>query len=156
MRFLKATTDIAFKKLFGDQKRADLTISFLNSVLERKEGEKITSVMINDPANHPATVDKKSSFVDVSCTDQSGKKYIIEIQVIDEKNFIERAQYYKESLEEAARMNERKTITKNLIDAGLDILFIAQVTGFTFEEIENVQREKVLLSQVFNPDTSST
>ncbi|QQR48906.1 Rpn family recombination-promoting nuclease/putative transposase [bacterium] len=94
MRFLKPTTDIAFKKLFGCQKRSALTISFLNSILDKKDGEKITHVIINDGANHPTTIDKKMSFVDVSCTDQKNKHYIVEMQVIDEKNFIERAQYY--------------------------------------------------------------
>jgi hypothetical protein len=42
MKFLSPTTDIAFKKLFGSQERSDLTASFLNSVLELREGELIT------------------------------------------------------------------------------------------------------------------
>lgn len=92
--FLSPTIDIAFKKLFGSQERKELTISFLNSVLERKEGELITHVQINDNANIPETFDKKVSFVDVNCTDQSGKRYIIEVQVVNERNFIERSQYY--------------------------------------------------------------
>jgi predicted transposase/invertase (TIGR01784 family) len=94
MQFLKATTDIAFKKLFGNQAHSELTISFLNAILERKEGELITKVSIHDGANYPDTFDKKVSFIDVSCTDQTGKKYIIEMQVINEHNFIERSQYY--------------------------------------------------------------
>src|SRR5207244_1248035 len=92
MKFLDPTTDIAFKKLFGDREKPELTISFLNSVLERKEGELITEVTINDNANIPDTLDKKISFVDINCTDQTGKRYIIEVQVVDEKNFIERSQ----------------------------------------------------------------
>ena len=94
MRFLRATTDIAFKKLFGSQERADLTISFLNGVLERREGELITLVQINDSANKPLTKDMERTFVDVHCTDQKNNKYIIEVQVEDEKNFMERSQFY--------------------------------------------------------------
>ena len=94
MRFLNPTTDIAFKKLFGSQERADLTMSFLNSVLERREGELITQVHINDNANRPITKDKERTFVDVHCTDQKKNKYIIEVQVEDEKNFAERSQFY--------------------------------------------------------------
>ena len=48
MKFLNPTTDIAFKKLFGSQERADLTISFLNSILERQKGELITHAHIKD------------------------------------------------------------------------------------------------------------
>jgi predicted transposase/invertase (TIGR01784 family) len=94
MRFLSATTDVAFKRLFGNQGQTDLTISFLNNILERKEGELITEITINDVANYPILLGKKTSFVDVSCSDQTGKKYIIEVQVVNEHNFIERAQYY--------------------------------------------------------------
>ncbi len=94
MKFLKATTDIAFKKLFGTPERSNLTISFLNGILERKNGNLITELIINDPANHPSTIDQKLSFVDVSCTDQRGKKYIIEMQVINKFDFLERSQYY--------------------------------------------------------------
>ena len=86
MKFLSPTTDIAFKKLFGSQERAGFpTISFLNSVLERREGELITLVQINDNANKPITKDMERTFVDVHCTDQKNNKYIIEVQVEDEE-----------------------------------------------------------------------
>jgi predicted transposase/invertase (TIGR01784 family) len=113
MKFLNPTTDIAFKKLFGSQERADLTISFLNSVLERQEGELITEVQINDEANKPVTKDMERTFVDVHCTDQKGHKYIIEVQVEDEKNFMERVQFYASFF--LARQLERKTPYKNLV-----------------------------------------
>ena len=41
MIFLDPKSDIAFKKLFGDIAHKNILISFLNSVLERIEGEKI-------------------------------------------------------------------------------------------------------------------
>jgi len=94
MKYLKPTTDIAFKKLFGSQERKDLTISFLNNILERQPGELITEVNIRDNANIPETNDKKISFVDVNCVDQTGKQYIIEMQVVNEFDFIPRSQYY--------------------------------------------------------------
>ncbi len=45
-KYLKPTTDIAFKKLFGTQERANLTKDFLNSILEKKAGELITKLTI--------------------------------------------------------------------------------------------------------------
>ncbi len=113
MKFLIPTIDIAFKKLFGSQERADLTISFLNSVLERREGELITLVQINDNANRPITKDKERTFVDVHCTDQKGNKYIIEVQVEDERNFMERSQFYASFF--LVRQLERKMQYANLV-----------------------------------------
>lgn len=113
MNFLSPTTDIAFKKLFGSQERADLTISFLNSVLERREGELITLVQINDCANKPVTKDKERTFVDVHCTDQKGHKYIIEVQVEDERNFMERSQFYASFF--LSRQLEKKLPYTNLV-----------------------------------------
>lgn len=59
--YASPTVDIGFKKLFGDQKRTDLTRSFLNSVLERKEGHLITEITINDNANLPPTDEQKKA-----------------------------------------------------------------------------------------------
>lgn len=93
-RFLDPKTDISFKKLFGDQSCSDITISFLNAVLERVGDDCITEVTIIEPANRPEGDNKKSSVVDVRCQDGHGNKYIVEMQMVDEKNFIERSQYY--------------------------------------------------------------
>ncbi len=93
-KYLKPTTDIAFKKLFGTQERVNLTKDFLNTILEKKAGELIKTLTITDPANLPETIDKKKSYVDVNCIDKAGKKYIIEMQVLNEYDFVERVQYY--------------------------------------------------------------
>ena len=94
MKFMNPTVDIAFKKLFGNEKHTDILISFLNSILERKDGEKITSVVINDPQKLPELSYGKMIIIDVLCTDQAGKKYIVEMQVRNRKDFLERAQFY--------------------------------------------------------------
>ena len=91
---MSPTVDIAFKKLFGNEKHTDILISFLNSILERKDGEKITLVVINDPQKLPELSYGKMIIIDVLCTDQAGKKYIVEMQVRDRKDFLERAQFY--------------------------------------------------------------
>ena len=38
MQFLDPTIDIAFKKVFGNQARPEILISFLNSILDLPEG----------------------------------------------------------------------------------------------------------------------
>jgi len=102
MVFLDPKTDIAFKKLFGDSAHKNIVISFLNSILDRKESETIVDVVMNDPHNIPETLATnspeelalKSTVVDVRCTDQAKRRYIVEMQVIRQPDYLERAQYY--------------------------------------------------------------
>lgn len=94
MIFLDPKTDIVFKKLFSNAAHADILINFLNNTLARPEGQQIVSVTVNDPNNHPELITGKSSIVDVRCTDQSGTQYIIEMQVVNQKDFAQRCQYY--------------------------------------------------------------
>ena len=94
MIYLSPKSDVAFKKLFGNIVHKNILISFLNSVLKRPEHLKIVDVIINDPANTPDRLGSKYSIVDLRCTDQNGHQYIVEMQVLDQKDYIARAQYY--------------------------------------------------------------
>ncbi len=94
MIYLDPKSDIAFKKLFGSITHKNILISFLNSILQRPEGSKIVDIEINDPTNVPDIRTAKLSIVDVRCTDQSGRLYIVEMQMVDQKDYAPRAQYY--------------------------------------------------------------
>jgi predicted transposase/invertase (TIGR01784 family) len=94
MNYLSPKSDVAFKKLFGNIAHKNILISFLNSVLKRPEHLKIIDVSINDPANTPDRPGSKYSIVDLRCTDQDQNQYIVEMQVLDQKDYIARAQYY--------------------------------------------------------------
>lgn len=94
MIFSDPRTDIAFKKLFGNTTHKNITISFLNNLLEREEGHKIIDLVINDPSNVPEILGAKASIVDVRCTDQAGAQYIVEMQVTNQRDYGTRALYY--------------------------------------------------------------
>ena len=94
MNYLSPKSDVAFKKLFGNIAHKNILISFLNSVLKQPENLKIIDVIINDPANTPDRPSSKYSIVDLRCTDQDQNQYIVEMQVIDQKDYGIRAQYY--------------------------------------------------------------
>jgi len=94
MEFADPKSDIAFKKLFADQKHSCILISFLNSILQKKDGEKILQVKISDPNNQPLALEYKLSIVDVRCTDEQGKHYIVEMQVAAQRDFFSQVQYY--------------------------------------------------------------
>lgn len=94
MTFLNPTSDIAFKKLFGNAEHKNVVMSFLNNILGRAEGEKIVDVTFGDTHNHPKIIGSKASIVDVKCFDQKGIHYIIEMQVATEYDYTDRALYY--------------------------------------------------------------
>ena len=94
MKFLDPTNDIAFKKIFGNNEQKDILKCFLNSVLAKKKDEKIIDVHVEDPYNHPIIEVGKLSIVDVRCTDEKNNNYIVEMQVMDHKDYAQRCQYY--------------------------------------------------------------
>ncbi len=111
MIFLDPKSDLAFKKLFGDIRHKDILMSFLNSVLDLTGEKKIVSVVFNDPYNIPETIDGKLSIVDVRCTDQAGNQYIIEMQVVEQKGYAARAQFYS-SLAFSKQLFKRNNYSK--------------------------------------------
>ncbi len=94
MDFLNPITEIGFKKMLGDKKYPALTISFLNAMLELPEGKRITSIIHNNTENLPIVDSATKTFLDINCTDQAGKEYIVEVQRQNEGNFMPRVQFY--------------------------------------------------------------
>ena len=93
-KFLDPKNDVAFKKIFGTTKNQDILIHFLNDMLVFKEGKPITEVTFLKTIQDPVIAAKKTSIVDVMCTDTLGNQYIVEMQVAEGDDFIKRAQYY--------------------------------------------------------------
>ena len=77
-KYLDPKVDVLFKKIFGENK--DLLISFLNSLLPLQEGQEIVSIEYLSPEQVPDTVLGKNSVVDVKCTDNTGRAFIVEMQ----------------------------------------------------------------------------
>ena len=93
-RFLDPKNDFAFKKIFGTEKNKDILIHFLNDVVVFADHAKVEDVKFLPTIQDPDISSKKESSVDVICTDQFGKKHIVEMQVAKFKGFEKRAQYY--------------------------------------------------------------
>lgn len=93
MTFLDPKFGFVFKKLFGDQTKSEIINSFLNSILGKEDGEKITNTTIIDPSRYPDFDDIGKTILDVKCIDQTGNAYVIEMQVAGEDDYWERCQY---------------------------------------------------------------
>jgi len=87
-RFLDPKADVVFKKIFGQH--PDLIKSFLNGILPISEGRLIESVTYLTPEQCPRIPSMKNTIVDVKCTDQEGRVFIVEMQMTWSKSFLKR------------------------------------------------------------------
>jgi predicted transposase/invertase (TIGR01784 family) len=94
MKFVDIKNDVAFRKIFGNQKKTVALISFLNAVLRLEGQNRITKVTIINPYLLPRIKGEKGPIIDVRATDQRNRRFIVEMQVADKKGFESRVQYY--------------------------------------------------------------
>ena len=90
-RLLDPKADLVFKKIFGQNK--DLVKSFLNSVLPLENDALIDTLEYLPSEQIPRTPLKKYSIVDVRCTDQKGRIFIVEMQMGWSASFKARLQF---------------------------------------------------------------
>ena len=79
MRFIDPKSDIAFKKIFGDQNRREALLELLNTVLDLPD--KICDIQILNPYQAPRLNKLKETLLDVKARDQAGREFIVEMQV---------------------------------------------------------------------------
>jgi len=84
-KYLAPIADVVFKKIFGDHPH--LLKSFLNSLLPLEEGREIVELTYLPPELIPDIPDFKRTIADVLCTDQDGRKFIVEMQTTWEDKF---------------------------------------------------------------------
>jgi predicted transposase/invertase (TIGR01784 family) len=94
MNFADIKNDIAFRKIFGNEQKTAPLVSFLNASLELEGDHRVVSVSIANPYQFPRIAGEKATILDVRATDQSGRKFVVEMQVADKTGFDKRVQYY--------------------------------------------------------------
>ena len=94
MKFVDVKNDIAFRKIFGNENKKEVLISFLNAVLDFEYKHKIKDVSILNPYQLPKFRDGKATIIDVKAKDQSEREFIVEMQVADALGFSKRVLYY--------------------------------------------------------------
>jgi predicted transposase/invertase (TIGR01784 family) len=87
-RYLDPKTDIVFKKIFGQHPH--LLKSFLNAVLPLPEDGLIDYLEYLPSEQVPAIPAFKYTVVDVRCTDQQGRVFIVEMQIQWTTGFMQR------------------------------------------------------------------
>ena len=94
MQFADIKNDIAFRKIFGNEQKTAPLISFLNASLELEGDKRVVSVTLANPYQFPRIAGEKATILDARATDQSGRKFVVEMQVAEKNGFDKRVQYY--------------------------------------------------------------
>jgi len=94
MRFVDVKTDIAFKKIFGDENHKEILIGFLNAVLDLSGDRRIKEITLKNPWQAPDLAFLKETILDIKAVDHRNITFVIEMQVKDQPFFDKRALYY--------------------------------------------------------------
>ena len=84
-RTLNRLNDYFFKRLMGDDKRSDLTLRFLNLILNRTEENAFKKVEFLNPEYNPLTKDGKLAILDIKASVDDKTFVNIELQVSRQK-----------------------------------------------------------------------
>ena len=94
MKFVDVKNDVAFRKIFGNEKKTKILISFLNAALKLEGDHLIKEVTIANPYQFPRIAGEKASIIDVRAKDARGRQFVVEMQVAETDGFDKRVQYY--------------------------------------------------------------
>jgi predicted transposase/invertase (TIGR01784 family) len=104
MKFVDVKNDVAFRKIFGNEKKKIILISFLNAVLNLEGLNRVKEITLLNPFQLPRIIGEKSSIIDVKAVDERGNTFIVEMQVAEPEGLAKRALYYG-SKDYAAQIN---------------------------------------------------
>lgn len=91
--FADPKTDFVFKRIFGAEARKPLLVALLNHLLEL-DGERCIVELQHLPSDQRVDVPElKLSIVDVKCTDATGRRFVVEMQVLKVEGFDKRVVY---------------------------------------------------------------
>ncbi len=91
--FADPKTDVVFKRIFGAEAHKDLLIALLNDLLELKGPRRIRDIQHLTLEQHVTVPKSKLSIVDVKCTTASGRRFVVEMQVLPVEGFEKRVVY---------------------------------------------------------------
>jgi len=141
VKYLNPRNDIAFKKIFGTEKNKDILRRFLNDVIITKGKSPIKEVTLLNPMQHPETINKKESVVDVLCEDERGAQYIVEMQVAKVAGFEKRAQYY------AAKTYASQSYKGDAYEHLKEVIFLAITEYEMFPKKKSYKSTHITLDQ---------
>jgi predicted transposase/invertase (TIGR01784 family) len=92
-KYINPFTDYGFKRLFGEEPNKVLLIDFLNELLRHEQGA-IMDVTYLKNENLPVTEEERMAVFDIYCINESGERFIVELQKTKQTFFKDRVLYY--------------------------------------------------------------
>ena len=144
MKFVDPKTDIAFKKIFGNQAHKGILIEFLNEVLELEYP--IADIEINNTYQPPKLEGLKETSLDVKAKDTAKREFLIEMQVEKEAWFCQRAMYYSsKSYSQQLSVGHKYHLLK-------PVIFLGILDFETFDHTSAFSRHLILNSETGQHD----
>jgi predicted transposase/invertase (TIGR01784 family) len=144
MKFVDPKTDIAFKKIFGNEAHKNILIEFLNEILELDAP--IEDVVISNAYQVPRLKGLKETTLDVKATDKLKREFIVEMQVEKETAFAKRAIYYSSK---AYSQQLKKAQKYHLLKP---VIFLGILDFNMFEHDEVISRHLILNKKTMQHD----
>jgi predicted transposase/invertase (TIGR01784 family) len=91
--FADPKTCVVFKRIFGAEDRKPLLMALLNDLLELSGTHRIRSLEHLTLEQRVTAPKSKLSLVDVKCTTKSGRRFVVEMQVLPVEGFEKRVVY---------------------------------------------------------------
>ena len=145
MNFADPKNDVAFKKIFGDENKKEILISFLNNILDFVGTDKeIVDISIVDPYQAPKLADLKNTFLDIKAVDKRGIHYIVEMQVIHAEAFEKKVLYYvsKAYVHQLERGDDYPALNQ--------VIFLGFLNFKLFKENKNYATRHLILDEETN------
>lgn len=143
MKFVDIKNDVAFRKIFGNDKKSAPLISFLNAALELEGDKRVVNVNLANPNLFPRIAGEKASILDVRATDQAGRKFVVEMQVAEKNGFDKRVQYYV-SRDYSMQINRGKDYPL------LNPAYFIGILDFPFSQSEHYHTRHLILDKTSN------
>ncbi|MDR1274763.1 MAG: Rpn family recombination-promoting nuclease/putative transposase [Odoribacteraceae bacterium] len=116
--YLDPRHDLIFRRVFGEHE--NLCMSLLNNMLPLDPGQQIVELEYRSPDLLPQLPVLKDSIVDVRCTDNRGRQFLVEMQM-----------YWTDSFKSRVLLNASKAYVSQL-DRGTDFKLLQPVYALSF------------------------
>ncbi len=145
MVFVDVKNDVAFRKIFGNENKKVILISFLNAIMKLQGEDRIVDVQIVNPYQLPIIKNLKASIIDIKAKDEKGRTYIIEMQVSEADGLDKRLLYYtSKEYSQQIEKGEEYTQLKPVIFIGIFDFFFTESNKYLSHhavcDVENGER----------------
>ncbi len=127
-KYINPFTDFGFKKIFGEEASKPLLIDFLNALLP--QADTIVDLTFKNTEQLGQSDADRKAIYDIYCENETGEKFIVELQKAKQNYFKDRTIYYSTfPIQEQAEKGEWNFKLKAVYCVG--------ILDFTFDDYEN-------------------